>query len=103
MEAGLVVTPYQKGRVKEYKVMGILRKEGWLCVRVARSRGPADILAGKKGNVKLIQVKSGKGRISDEELKELRRWSKAFGATAEVWLFKKGSLTRWPVYTPKGR
>lgn len=81
--------------------MEILKKEGWLCIRTARSRSPVDILAAKGGKIKLVQVKSGKGRLTDDEVKELQRWSKAFDARAEVWFFKRGSLVRRPIYVPR--
>ena len=54
------------------------------------SHGPIDIFAAKRGRVLLIQVKSGKGRLTKWEASEILRWSKAFRAVGEVWFFKKG-------------
>jgi len=85
----MVSTPYYRGRAKEYKVMEILRKDGWLCSRSAMSHGPVDIFAGKDGKTFLIQVKSGKARINRKEREELIEWAKAFGAEAEVWYIRK--------------
>ncbi len=85
----MVSTPYYRGRAKEYKVMEILRKEGWFCSRSAMSHGPVDIFAGKDGKTVLIQVKSGKSRIDKKGREELIRWAKAFGAEAEVWYIRK--------------
>jgi len=38
----------------------------------------------------IIQVKSGKARISLKERETLKAWAQAYGARAEVWHFKKG-------------
>lgn len=73
--------------------MRLLRKEGWLCCRSAASHGPVDILAGKDGQILLIQVKSGR-RIGRRERGELRRWAKAYNGRAEVWYFKGGRVER---------
>ena len=67
----MVSTPYYRGRAKEYKVMEILRKDGWLCSRSAMSHGPVDIFAGKDGKTFLIA-----GAVS-------------FGAESAVWYVRK--------------
>jgi Holliday junction resolvase len=85
----LGVNSYYKGREREYQVLKILRKEGWYCSRSAASHGPIDIFAGKKGKTLLIQVKSGRGKISDEDKRVLREWARAFNGKAEVWYFRK--------------
>ncbi|MFH0847997.1 MAG: hypothetical protein V1857_00660 [archaeon] len=85
----MVSTPYYRGRSREYQVMRRLRSEGWLCSRSAASHGPVDIFAAKEGEVVLIQVKSGKGRLSPAERETLRSWAQAYQARAEVWFFKK--------------
>ena len=97
----MVSTPYKRGRSREYKALNILRKDGWVCSRSAMSHGPIDIFAAKRGRVLLIQVKSGKGRLTEQEAVEVCRWSKAFGAVGEVWFFKKrGGLVKKKMYTP---
>ncbi len=89
----MVSTPYFRGRSREYRAMGALRVEGWRCSRSAMSHGPVDIFAGKDGRILLIQVKSGKARMSKQEREKLIEWAKAFGAEAEIWYYsgKKGN------------
>ena len=84
-----MVTQYARGRSKEYKVMELLRTEGWVVARSAASHGPVDIFAAKLGVTLLVQVKSGKARVKADEAKELVKWAEAFNADAEVWHFKK--------------
>jgi Holliday junction resolvase len=67
-----------------------LRQEGWLCSRSAASHGPVDIFAGKNGHVLMVQVKSGKGRATQEEKEVLRIWGEAFSGRVEIWKYKKG-------------
>jgi len=86
----MVSTPYTKGRSREYRVLRILREDGWLCSRSAASHGPVDVFAGRKGERRIIQVKSGKARISLKDREILKAWAQAYGARAEVWHFKKG-------------
>jgi len=85
----MVSTPYYRGRAKEYKVMEILRGEGWFCSRSAMSHGPVDIFAGKGGRTLLIQVKSGGAKAGRREREKLIEWAKAFGAEAEIWYVRK--------------
>jgi Holliday junction resolvase len=82
-------TNYQKGRSREYKVLHILRQQGWVCTRSAMSHGPVDIVAARHGKVLLIQVKSGKGRMRKDELLNFREWAEHFNADAQIWFFKK--------------
>lgn len=99
----MVTTPYQRGRFREYRALNILRKEGWVCSRSAMSHGPIDIFAAKEGRVLLIQVKSGKGRLTKQEAEDILRWSKAFAAVGEVWFFKKrGPLVKRKIFPPAG-
>ena len=97
----MVLTPYERGRSREYRAIRMLREDGWLCLRSAVSHGPVDIVAAKGGRVVLIQVKSGKGRVRRREVDDLRSWARAFRAQAEVWLFKKGGgVIKRRVYPP---
>lgn len=98
----MVTTPYFKGRNREYKVLRILRAEGWVCSRSAMSHGPVDIFAAKEGKSLLIQVKSGKKRkMQKRELNQLVNWAKAFNAEAQIWYFKtRGNLQKETVYEP---
>jgi len=88
VDGGRMTTNYYRGRAKEYKVMSILRSEGWVCSRSAMSHGPVDVFAAKDGEILVIQVKSGKARIGREESVIFVRWAQAFGAVGELWQFK---------------
>lgn len=82
--------------------MQILRGDGWVCSRSAMSHGPVDLFAAKKGQVLLVQVKSGTGRMSKEELIKFIEWGKAFRARSEIWYFKgRKGLTKKRAYTPR--
>jgi len=86
---------YERGRAKEYRVMEMLKKDGWVVGRSAGSHSPVDIFAAKEGRVLLVQVKTGTARVGVEELRELVKWAEAFNADAEVWHFKgKGNLKK---------
>jgi len=92
-------TPYTRGRSREYQVLRQLRQEGWFCSRSAASHGPVDIFAGRNGRILMVQVKSGKGRATDEERRVLVEWGKAYQARVEIWKYKKGKpLEREIVY-----
>jgi Holliday junction resolvase len=76
-----------------------LRKKGWLCSRSAASHGPVDVFAAKNGRVLIIQVKSGRSQVKDEDKEILKKWAKAYNARAEVWRFSRaGGLKREIVY-----
>ena len=58
-----------------------------------------DIFAGRKGQILMVQVKSGKGRATDEERRILVEWGKAYQGRVEIWKYKKGKpLERETVY-----
>jgi Holliday junction resolvase len=84
------MTNYYKGRAREYRVLQVLRHDGWFCTRSAASHSPVDIFAGKDGRTLMIQVKSGRGRLAEAERKTLIAWAKAFNGRAQVWHFKRG-------------
>jgi len=69
--------------------MEILRKAGWMVSRSAASHGAVDVFAAKDGKILLVQVKSGRARVTKEELEELMRWGKSSNGDAEVWHFKR--------------
>jgi Holliday junction resolvase len=86
---------YNRGRATEYRVMELLRVEGWVVGRSAGSHSPVDIFAAKEGRVLLVQVKRGTARVKKDELTELVKWAEAFRADAEVWHFKgRGKLEK---------
>ena len=99
----MVNQQYNRGRAKEYRVMELLREEGWVVGRSAGSHSPVDIFAAKEGKVLLVQVKNGKARVKAEELMELVKWAEAFDADAEVWHFKgRGNLVKRRVSKARG-
>jgi hypothetical protein len=54
----------------------------------------------------MVQVKSGKGRATQEERRTLIQWGKAYQGTVEIWKYRKGKpLERETVYeqTPPTR
>jgi Holliday junction resolvase len=98
----LVINRYGKGREREYRAMTILKSEGWLVSRSAASHGAVDVFAAKGGRVLLIQVKSGRARVTKEELLELVQWGKNSDGDAEVWHFKDGGkVVKRRVYASK--
>ena len=99
----MVGTPYHRGRSREYQVLKLLRKEGWLCSRSAMSHGPIDVFAARDGKVRLIQVKSGTGRMSSDDKLQLQYWAKSFKAYGELWLFRKGKIEKEILYSPQNK
>lgn len=92
-------TPYTRGRSREYQVLRKLRQEGWYCSRSAASHGPVDIFAGRGGKILMVQVKSGKARVSKVEKETLTIWGEAFRGRVEIWKYRKGRpLERETVY-----
>ncbi|HXY82854.1 MAG TPA: hypothetical protein VEH56_03975 [Candidatus Saccharimonadales bacterium] len=92
-------TPYARGRNREYQALRKLREEGWFCTRSAASHGPVDILAGRGGEILMVQVKSGIARASPAEKELLKEWGKAFRGKVEIWKFRKGRpLERETIY-----
>ena len=76
-------TPYKLGRSLEYGVAAAFRKAGYWTIRAAQSRGEADIVAIRHGEVVLIQCKRG-GSISSEEWNTLYLLSIKLDAVAVV-------------------
>jgi Holliday junction resolvase len=72
---------YARGRRKEYKMQGFLRKQGYLVVRSAGSKSPFDLIAipmmkhsEDYAPVRLVQVKVRKMTSAEvEETKKLRK------------------------------
>lgn len=83
---------YERGRSREYRVMELLREEGWVVARTAGSHSPVDVFAARLGATLLVQVKNGKARVKAEEAKELVKWAEAFNADAEIWHFKRRGM-----------
>ena len=90
---GMVSTAYARGRSREYQVLRKLRSEGWYCSRSAASHGPVDVFAAKDGKIRMIQVKSGRGRLKPGDREILKLWAQAYAGAAEVWYFGKRKRT----------
>lgn len=88
---------YKRGERTEQLTVELLRRDGWFASRTRR--GPVDVVAGKESRVLLIQVKSGRAKMSDKEMLHLVDWGRAFNADAEVWYFKgRGQMIRRRVF-----
>jgi|SRR5262252_7514662 len=55
------MTAYQRGSAYEVKAANVLAADGYACWLARGSKGPADVVAIKVGQVLLVQVKSGAG------------------------------------------
>jgi hypothetical protein len=67
---------YYAGRRAEYRTINLMENAGYLCIRAAGSKGPADVVAIGNGPPMLIQVKRGKRGLTvleREKLTEIRR------------------------------
>ena len=49
----------------------------------------------------MVQVKSGRARVTKEELEELTEWGRSSNGDAEVWHYKAGTLVKRRVYAAK--
>jgi hypothetical protein len=76
---------YRRGYYAERRAVEELKKEGYFVVRAAGSRGPVDLVALGK-DVRLIQVKRGKGAMSEGK-KEIARVP-CPGGIKEVWVYE---------------
>ncbi|MFH1486633.1 MAG: hypothetical protein ABIH46_11225 [Chloroflexota bacterium] len=94
-----MATPYQRGRSAEYRARRCFEELGWLVIRSAGSKGPADICAlSQDGMVKLIQVKRGKAGLGTEERAALELLAAAYPyCTVECWHWRGGQweITRF--------
>jgi len=59
------------------------------------------VFAAKDGRMLLVQVKSGRARVTKEELEELVDWGKSSNGDAEVWHYKGRKLVKRRVYASK--
>jgi len=88
------MTHYTSGRRLEYKVMEILRKEGYeIVLRTAGSHGKFDVIAGKSDppHSKWIQVKSGDAKYIAREIKKWKDNPPMLAPYnhAELWCWQK--------------
>jgi Holliday junction resolvase len=75
---------YRRGYYAERKAAEALKKEGYFVVRAAGSRGPVDLVALGK-DVRLIQVKRGKGALAEGK-REIARVP--CPGLKEVWIYE---------------
>lgn len=76
-------TPYKLGRSLEYAVANSFRKAGYWTIRAAQSRGEADVVAIRDGEIILIQCKRG-GLIDKEEWNDLFHLASRLKASAVI-------------------
>jgi Holliday junction resolvase len=99
------MTNYARGANRERQLQARLTEDGWVVQRSAGSKGVCDLLALRRGEAYLIEVKSGKTPFADfgpAKRKALREAAKVAGAKAllvhwppnkvPVWHFEKS----WP-------
>lgn len=65
------VSMYKRGRAFEYRVRNHFIAKGYFVLRSPRSKGPADLVAIKKGEILLIQCKLGQNFLRRKEKKIL--------------------------------
>ena len=70
---------YIRGMFFELRVLKYYKRQGFFAVRSSGSFGPADVVAIKKGDIRLIQCKLN-GRIPSNEVKALKAACKRAGA-----------------------
>ena len=80
---------YGKGRRREYRAQAILEAAGYSTIRAASSKGAADVVGIRRGEVRLISVKSGGAYASAVEREQLHALAaEALGCyTVEIWRF----------------
>jgi Holliday junction resolvase len=95
---------YTRGVVIERRAQAELEALGYLVIRAAGSKGPADLVAIAPGGVRLIQCKRTSGRAGSglrATLRDLAALSIPDNATAEVWQWCDGrGWARWLVSGP---
>ena len=74
------MTNYTRGRAVEYKVWADLEADGYQVLRAAGSKGVADLIALKPGEVLLVQVKAADPQLSPAERKALLELAHLTGA-----------------------
>ena len=92
----IAMTRYNRGANRERQVAEMLRSQGWIVMRSAASHGPADLIAMKDGEVRLLQVKTDVrgpwANFGPKDRGELRCMADQAGAAAE--------LIYWPANKP---
>jgi len=95
---------YRKGVVIEREVVHQLKELGYLALRVAASKGPFDVIAVNKKEIKLVQVRTGKPPTR-AEMAVLRDIPAPSCVVKEVWVRnrgRKGDFRRILLFRDKG-
>lgn len=78
------MTNYTTGRSLEYKVRDALEEDGYQCIRAAGSKGKADIVGLKIGEVILVSVRLNNPQLSPAERQALLELARLTGAVPLV-------------------
>jgi len=78
---GRMARTYQRGRYWEYRVRDHFKRMGYFVWRSPASRGPADLIAIKRGEIVLVQCRTS-GSLDFREKEELRSLAESIGAKA---------------------
>ena len=78
------MSSYARGTYREKRTAAALRKDGYFVVESRGSHGVADLLAAKPGQVLLVQVKTGQGRLDHAWWNDLLRAARAAGGLAII-------------------
>ena len=71
---------YKRGRTFEYRAKRDLERRGYVVVRSAGSRTPADLVAGREGQVLLVQCTTSSRSKDEKDRAGLREMAERFGA-----------------------
>ena len=81
---GLGRTNYRNGRAYEYLIRDALEADGYSCIRAAGSKGKADLVCLKLGEVLLVQVKRTNPQLSPTDRADLLELARITGGRAIV-------------------
>lgn len=85
---------YANGRTFEYLLRDWYVKKGYLVIRSAGSRGPADLLAINSKEVVLIQCKKERKKKNYmDDIAKLRSTPRAFFIRKELWVKSKAAIS----------
>lgn len=82
---------YSKGRRFEYKIMRLLKADGYNVLRSAGSHGLYDIVAWNSKEVRFIQAKH-KDYVSPQEINKIWEDSMPAVCRREIWYLKNGRI-----------
>jgi Holliday junction resolvase len=87
------VNTARKGRRLEHHARALLEAQGYVVVRAAGSKGPADLVGVGPADVVLVSVKAGGRYLSAVERATFTAWPVPPGVRKEVWRFVDGDRT----------